>query len=276
MVVMISLKNAFATSPGIKTSGPMRITPYFTLFPGVVQNSPAADSAAPVIDSAIYYVNSGEPGACDTLKVVFSEPVKIASPADPFLFSGKSTVSYTLTLTPVTITGAVAKFCVASSSAKGAPQNGDTIWIAVNGGVSDTGGVVQKNPNNRKTLLAIIRPKTDWQTFIACNPFSQGSWCKCDAVSMGAYGTVIIIKPVSASSTLPSMALHLQVFDLLGNCVHEDLTAQSGVDGNSYYFIWDGRNKSGRFVGTGIYRGLVTAIDESGTSSKAVTIGVKR
>jgi flagellar hook assembly protein FlgD len=93
---------------------------------------------------------------------------------------------------------------------------------------------------------------------------------------MGAYGTVIIIKPVSASSTLPSMALHLQVFDLLGNCVHEDLTAQSGVDGNSYYFIWDGRNKSGRFVGTGIYRGLVTAIDESGTSSKAVTIGVKR
>jgi flagellar hook assembly protein FlgD len=96
------------------------------------------------------------------------------------------------------------------------------------------------------------------------------------AVNGGVLGTAVVIKPAIASQTLPSMTLRLQVFDLLGSIVYENQNAQSGADGNSYYFVWDGRNKSGRFVGTGVYRGVVTAIDESGTSSKAVTIGVKR
>jgi flagellar hook assembly protein FlgD len=72
------------------------------------------------------------------------------------------------------------------------------------------------------------------------------------------------------------MTLRLQIFDLMGNCVYENQIAQQGADGNSYYFTWDGRNKNSRWVGTGVYRAIVTAIDESGTSSKAVQIGVKR
>ena len=55
----------------------------------------------------------------------------------------------------------------------------------------------------------------------------------------------------------------------------ENQLALRGADNNSYYFVWDGRNKNSRLVGAGVYRAVVTATDETGTSSKSKNIGVK-
>jgi hypothetical protein len=72
------------------------------------------------------------------------------------------------------------------------------------------------------------------------------------------------------------MAPSLKIFDVLGNCMFENQLALRGADNNSYYFVWDGRNKNSRWVGSGIYRAIITVTDETGTSSKSVSIGVKR
>ena len=98
----------------------------------------------------------------------------------------------------------------------------------------------------------------------------------CAEGSGSVQGTAIIIKPVPSSMTLPAMTLRLQIYDALGNGVFESQSALPGADGNSYYFTWDGRNKNGRWVGTGVYRAIITATDETGTTSKSIQIGVKR
>ena len=150
------------------------------------------------------------------------------------------------------------------------------MWIAANKSVADAGGVFQNNANNRKVALKVMRPKTDWKVSIACNPFMPGSGSTCATENGAVPGTAIVIKPANASLTLPAMVPRLKIFDMLGNCMFEGQTAQKGADNNSYLFVWDGRNKNGRWVGSGAYRAIVTVIDENGTSSKSITIGVKR
>jgi hypothetical protein len=250
----------------------MRVTPYFSSFPGISQNFPVADSAAPVIDSAVYYVNSVTLASCDTLKVAFSEPVNISQSVNPFLLSGKSASSYIFTLSRIGGAGAVDSFCV-SPPGKGLPQTGDSIWIAVNG-VGETSGLLQSNANNRKVALKVVRPKAGWKLSIACNPFTPGFICA--AATWKMPGTVINIAPDPPSLAFRPISQDLKIYDILGDCIFENPVAlQSTVD-NTYNFTWDGRNKNGRSVGSGVYRAIITVVDENGTSSKSIAIGVKR
>jgi conserved repeat domain len=273
--VGIALRTVFPYTGILRTSGAMNIIARFNDFPGESRQGTVADSAAPVIDSATYYVNTNTARACDTLVVVFSEPVTINQSLNPFRLSGKSASSYTFALTPIAFAGKIDTFCVSSASLPGVPQNGDTMWIAANNSVSDAGGVFQNNGNNRKVLVNVVQHKIDWKPFLACNPFTPGPGFICSAAN-GQPGTVITIKPINPLLALPHMTLRLQIFDVLGNFIFESPLAQKGADGNSYYFVWDGRNKNSRWVGSGVYRAVITVIDENGTSSKSITIGVKR
>jgi uncharacterized repeat protein (TIGR01451 family) len=275
MSVGIALRTVFPYTGLLATSGDMLVTVRFNSFPGESRQAQVADSAAPVIDSAVYYVNKEANAACDSLKVVFSEPVTISQSINPFTLSGKSGARYVFTLSMTGGSGAVALFCV-SPPGKGLPQTGDAMWIDPNNSVSDAGGVFQNNGNNRKVALKVIRPKTYWNVSIACNPFAPGPGSTCVSINGTYPGTAIIIKPAIASLTLPVMAPGLKIFDMLGNCMFENQAARQGADGNSYYFVWDGRNKSGRWVGSGVYRAVVTVTDETGTSSKSISIGIKR
>jgi conserved repeat domain len=273
--VGIALRTVFPYTGILRTSGAMNIIARFDDFPGESRQGTVVDSAAPVIDSATYYVNTNTARACDTLVVVFSEPVTINQSLNPFRLSGKSASSYTFALTPIAFAGKIDTFCVSSASLPGVPQNGDTMWIAANNSVSDAGGVFQNNGNNRKVLVNVVQHKIDWKPFLACNPFTPGPGFICSAAN-GQPGTVITIKPINPLLALPHMTLRLQIFDVLGNFIFESPLAQKGADGNSYYFVWDGRNKNSRWVGSGVYRAVITVIDENGTSSKSITIGVKR
>jgi hypothetical protein len=235
-----------------------------------------ADSAAPVLESATYSVNSGAHPACDTLVVTFSEPVNTIQASSQFLLSGKSGQSYTFNLSTVASAGKTDTFCVSSASASNVPQNGDMMWIAPNNSVSDAGGVFQNNANNRKVQLNVIRPAvkwTAWAVSISCNPFTVNS----SAGNGACPSTIITIKPVDASLAIPNVhKLQLQIFDVLGNCIFDNSLASLDADLNPKNFTWDGRNKSGRWVGSGVYRAIITVIDETGTSSKSISIGVKR
>jgi len=276
MRVAIALRLVYPYTGVLKTSGAMFVTTSFASFPGETRQAPVADSAAPVIDSAAYDVNTFAGGGCDTLRVVFSEPVNINQAFNPFMLSGKTAASYTFSLSPIAISGNSAVYCVTGASFQGLPQTGDLIWIAPNNGVSDLGGVFQNNGDNRRVVLTIVRSKTDWKPSIACNPFTAAAGSMCAQASGSVPGTAIIIKPVPSSMTLPAMTLRLQIYDALGNSVFESQSALPGADGNSYYFTWDGRNRNGRWVGTGVYRAVITATDQTGTTSKSIQIGVKR
>ena len=277
----IAMRIVFPYTGLLKTSGDMFVIARFKAFPGESRQATVADSAAPVIDSATYYFNSGIGTACDTLRVLFSEPISINQSLNPFSLSGKSASSYTFALSQIAITGKNAEFCVSSASTPGAPQAGDTIWIAANNSVADGGGVFQNNKNNRKVALKVVRPPIKWSKWtvsIACNPFTAGTGFICAAAEVADPGTVIIINPIDPSLAAPAInKSQFQIFDALGNCIFESQTARKRPDGHSYYFAWDGRNKNGRWAGSGVYRAMVVIIDENGSSSNwPIRIGVKR
>jgi hypothetical protein len=271
----IALRTVYPYTGQLKTSGPMLVTARFNAFPGEYRQATVADSAAPVIDSATYIYSTGASGACDTLRVVFSELVNAIQSQTPFLLSGKST-SYAFTLSPIALAGKNATFCVTSISAQGVPQSGDFVWIAPNNSVSDAGGVFQNNGNNRKVALKVVRPASKWKASVECNPFAVGSGFICPAAQNGRTGTVILLKQDPPSPSPLPAAPYLRIFDMLGNSIFEGPTDQKSADGNSYYFVWDGRNKNNRFVGSGVYRAIVTVVDENGTTKLPVSIGVKR
>jgi hypothetical protein len=57
MSVGIALRTVFPYTGLLATSGDMLVTVRFNSFPGESRQATVADSAAPVIDSAVYYVN---------------------------------------------------------------------------------------------------------------------------------------------------------------------------------------------------------------------------
>jgi len=275
MSIGIALRAVFPYSGALRTSGAMNLIAQFDDFPGESRQSAITDSAAPVIDSAAYLYNTAGAGGCDTLLVSFSEPASITG-ADPFVFSARSTATrYIPALSPLYSGGGAVKFCATSGDVS--PQNGDSIWINSNGSVRDQLGNFQNNLHNRKAVLRVIRPSTQWKVYPVCNPFPAGPGFICTAGNAGVPGTVIEITPVKQGLATPSITPRLMIFDIFGNCVYEQQSALKRPDRDAYYFVWDGRNRNGRYVGSGAYRANVIITEGNGASSiTQILIGVKR
>jgi hypothetical protein len=275
MSIGIALRAVFPYSGALRTSGAMNLIAQFDDFPGESRQSAVTDSAAPVIDSAAYLYNTAGAGGCDTLLVSFSEPASITG-ADPFVFSARSTATrYSPALSPLYSGGGAVKFCATSGDVS--PQNGDSIWINSNGSVRDQLGNFQNNLHNRKAVLRVIRPSTQWKVYPVCNPFPAGPGFICTAGNAGVPGTVIEITPVKQGLATPSITPRLMIFDIFGNCVYEQQSALKRPDRDAYYFVWDGRNRNGRYVGSGAYRANVIITEGNGASSiTQILIGVKR
>jgi flagellar hook assembly protein FlgD len=110
-----------------------------------------------------------------------------------------------------------------------------------------------------------------------CNPFPAGPGFICTAGNAGVPGTVIEITPVKQGLATPSITPRLMIFDIFGNCVYEQQSALKRPDRDAYYFVWDGRNRNGRYVGSGAYRANVIITEGNGASSiTQILIGVKR
>jgi len=82
-------------------------------------------------------------------------------------------------------------------------------------------------------------------------------------------------KPLKSITGSDSLFGKVVVYDPVGNAI-----AELGVfkaQGNDYGIYWDGRNKNGRFVGTGIYLFHISTTDvENKTHFDKLKVAVKR
>jgi hypothetical protein len=270
--VAVAIKNAFAPSPGLKTSGIMRVTPFFSLFPGATQNVPLGDSAAPVIKAASFLPDVGNgTSPCDTLKVDFSENVLISQNPSPFKFLSASG-PYSLTLLQGAINGNSVRFCVAGGGI--APKAGDSIWINPGNMVSDSGNIFQNSDRNRRAAIVVQLSQTLWKDpVISRNPFTPGFAVNLDGWPHSS-GMFIGIFPKRQNSSM-DLTAHCMIYDALGNVVFE--TSDIIKFNNSYFIAWPGNNKNGRFVGAGVYQAVVTITGVDGKPSVyKMRVGVKR
>jgi hypothetical protein len=249
-----------------RTNVGMELFATYTNFPDVPPRSVVVtDSAAPtLIDSASLVY-----GDSTVLTVTFSENVRQPGSRPFYLWSKKYNVQYQLKLAWISTNGNSCTFRVDSLEGGGVvpyAANGDLVWINTDAAspVSDMSGNVQHNPLNNRVVLHVTTPPPKWDVHISKNPFVPGT----DA------GPIISASPGSALIDADLYTLKIDIFDIIGNLViSKPMQLQSGV----WSCPWDGRNKSGRAVGAGVYSGIITIYkNDTVNSTKRIRIGIKR
>ena len=282
--IEINDTGAFKTisADSIKTSGHMQATVSFNSMPeNPAEAADVADSAAPVIVSANYLpglIGSGSSTTTDTLSIVFSEPIATITSNTPFQLENKSTGLYMISLVLPSLPGSgnTLRFLVPQTPTMVYPQKGDSIWINPGAGVGDAGSIIQTNPNNRRAVLQVapIPYQPPPVTIVKC-PFSIGSPVSDAGVS--GTGTIIEVTPLKQLAGLISFSATLKIFDVLGNTVLNEVALKQNPLSNQLYYLWDGQNQNGRYVGAGAYVTVTTVMDSNGkVFTKKLTIGVKR
>jgi uncharacterized repeat protein (TIGR01451 family) len=279
----IPLRGSVIDPAKIATGGAMEISIKFTKFPDIIRLSRVADSAAPVIDSAMLYPGATVPGGStlpDTLWITFSEQVPATAPM-PFLLRSKADLrGYSFTGSVLSGSGMRYKYLVNGTIPSDiTPRGGDSIWLDPGAAVSDAGGKAQRNELNRRVVLKIIWPLSIWTIKIASNPFDPDATKLLDEykIALGAtappFGTGILARTNSPID--PALVNgDVTIYDALGNVI---LTKPMTPFNGTLYFAWDGTNKNIRKVGSGTYLASLR-IRENGQQvvSKKLRLGVKR
>jgi hypothetical protein len=249
-----------------KTSGPMEMSVEYNAFPNVFRSMSVADSAAPVIVSAaLSYGNSASLDS--TLTVVFSEPLRAAPGAHPFvLWSKRNSSTYGFKLALVSFSENTYKFVVEAIDVGSVPfaSQGDSIWIDAAALIADNAnGNIQANQSNRRALLTVTLPLPAWIATLSSNPFVPGP-----------QGTEISIQSKTPLIDPDRFTAKLSIFDEVGNQVLINAMPQKN---KGFAFAWNGRNKNLRIVGTGTYPAVIR-VYENGREvwTKILRVGVKR
>ncbi|MGB7566494.1 MAG: hypothetical protein WBM07_01430, partial [Chitinivibrionales bacterium] len=251
----------------VRTNVPMEIFVAYFAFPDLPPSSAiVADGAAPVLDSArLYYSNKAD---STVLTVTFSESVQ--QPGNmPFIAWSKSNgVQYQFMLTPLSTAGAVCAFRVDTIIGGAVPYAGagDSLWINAGGlsPVSDMTGNAQTNPANRRVALVVITQPPVWNFTLSKNPFTAGTG---SGTEISASSNALIIDA-------DQYTLSISIYDVIGNLV---ITMPMPPKGNGWACFWDGRNRYGRLVGSGVYSGLINIYkNNAAIQTKRIRIGVKR
>jgi fibro-slime domain-containing protein len=257
--------------PGrLSTDVAMELLVDYTDFPDLPPRSAlVADSAGPVLVSAkLVYGNTlaADSSRFDILTTSFSENVKPITDSHPFLLqSMKDGKQYQLRLTPLTTSNGTCTFKVDTIEAGLEPYaaKGDSMWIDVKALVTDAKGNAQINPVNRRVALDVVMKEPDWLVQAVPNPFSP------------AQG----LAEITVGSKTPVMnadeyTLSIAIFDVVGNMV---ITLPLKPKNKGWAVPWDGRNKNGRSVSSGVYLGIVNVLHNNAlVATKRIKIGVKR
>jgi fibro-slime domain-containing protein len=254
----------------VRTNVGMELLAAYTNFPDLPPHWVIVDdSAAPVLDSArLVYKN---PPDTTVLRVVFSENVQQPGNHPFSLLSRKFGAQYQFRLTPVSTSGAVCIFHVDAieGGTVAYAGTGDSIWINSSDAppISDILGSAQRNPLNRRVALDVEIPAPDWVCLISKNPFVAGT------------GTLAEISafPKAPLIDVDQYSLKISIFDIIGNMVIARPMAQKDKNVAHWAYSWDGRNRSGRLVGAGVYSGIIRVFYGSELAlTKRIRIGVKR
>jgi len=267
-IVKVTLPDSFQVGTGIKTSGSMFLLVESISFPDLYWTIEAADSAAPVISSAIIHpgvILESQDVVPDTLEVSFSEEVMIADNTNPFILFQPPSSDYTL-LNPVLLTHQQERVRYSFINVSGVeyPSSGDSIRINPASTVRDMAGLWQNNPLNRRAPVTVNTTKTSWVMKSGPNPFSPASGQSLAVLIASAASSRI--KPVVSS-------ISLSIYDAIGNRVIKTEDFSRTPEG--FLLSWNGRNRKNRVVGTGLYMGIIKVTDNEGGMTFRVKIAVK-
>ena len=266
----------------LRTSSPMASTLFFRSFTEETQSLWVADSAAPVLMTAVFYPGAAIAGnsgmAPDTIVVKFSELAQQFGQSTPLQFlKTQSNNLYSLSLSYLSSDNgdSTMRFLVTGTSTV---TKGDSVWMS-SGAFGDRNNppVVQWNPKNRRVPLLINWPKPTWNVTLSANPFSPGVTPVPPTLlaQIGANGPGLAViaqptAPVDPAQTKGTIAIYDAVGDVV---ISEPLLVGNGV----YYFVWNGDNRDHRAVGTGTYLAMVRMFTNNQQSYvKRVMVGVRR
>ncbi|HMA64877.1 MAG: hypothetical protein ACM31E_08615, partial [Fibrobacterota bacterium] len=261
-----SAVNGLSIGDGV-TSGVLDLTLNHSLFPDIPIATPVADRAAPVLINAKFteaYREKLSDNIPDTLMVTFSENCIDPVFNEPLLFLNSSVNgSYRLLLKQIGKNANTYTFVVTSVEGNGYPRSGDSVFINVDGKISDIHQNLQENSLNRRVLLAVISPDIRIAIKIGPSPFNP------DLETIK-----IVVNSGIKTKTEVRMAITISIIDAIGNCVYKD--EKTIVD--ELKSEWNGRNRNGRIVGAGTYIVYFTVRTESNgkTIFKKEKIAVKR
>lgn len=278
----VKIDGAFNVEPKDVTSGSFYVEVTNLDFPDIkIPGKLAADSAAPVIMSAIYYPGmaiSQCQSAPDTLKVAFSENVKMPV-FDSLTFNFKhNTDSYAVVLDKIlSENGKQITYLVKNPEVF--PVNGDMINIRVKK-IADDKNNLQAVPDNKWVALKVESVPYSLITNIGPNPFKAGTNV-----------VYITVDALTKMKEIVDFESEMVIYDKMGSLVNELKTKNEkvsvpdkcnpGKNVDLSAFVWDGTNLKGRFVGAGTYVAIVKVVDKNATNnakpiSKKIYIGVKR
>jgi len=249
------------------TSGVLDLTVIHSMFPDIPITTPVADKASPVLISAKFTeafrekLSDKNP---DTLVVTFSENCIDPAFNEPFLFVNKSVNgSYRLLLQQIGKNSNTYTYVVTSIEGNGYPQTGDSVFINVDGKVSDIHQNLQENLLNRRVVLAVVSPDIRITIKMGPSPFNPE-----------LETAKIVVNSGTKTRTEVKMAITISIIDAIGNCVYRD--EKTVVD--ELKSEWNGRNRNGRIVGAGTYIVCFTVRTESNgkTILEKKKIAVKR
>lgn len=283
--ITVNVENVFnADKNKPETNGRMRAFAGFSNFEGYESVIEVTDKAAPVIVSAVLSPSGDSKKPIDTLVVEFSESVKIESNKTFKLFSNELEESYSFKIDKFnSVNSNTIRFYVSGFVGVEFPSSKDSIWIDPKAEVADMSENIQENSGNRRGLLTVRPLPITIKMEYGPNPFTvnQSSIAKDKGLPSGIAGKkgfLLKVTPMSRVSTTENLNGSVIIYDALGNVVYEnDLVKSSSKSSSIKYFLWEGQNRRGRFVGQGTYVGIVTVKNDAGLEKKErFQIGVKR
>ncbi|MDO5576685.1 MAG: hypothetical protein Q4F84_06355, partial [Fibrobacter sp.] len=283
--IAVNIEKLFkASNDKPETSGRMRGFAAFDNFEGYESAIEITDKAAPVIISAVLSPSGESEKPIDTLVVEFSESVKIESNKTFKLFSNELEKIYSLKIDKFnSVNSNTVRFYISGFVDVEFPGNKDSIWIDPKAEVADMSGNVQENSQNRRGILTVRPLPITIKMEYGPNPFTvnQSSIAKDKGLPSGIAGKkgfLLKVTPMSRVSTTQNLDGSVMIYDALGNVVYEnDLVKSSNKNSSIKYFLWEGQNRRGRFVGQGTYVGIVTVKNDAGIEKKErFQIGVRR
>ncbi|MFP4162440.1 MAG: hypothetical protein ACLFVE_00535 [Chitinispirillaceae bacterium] len=227
------------------------------------------DRIAPVITRALFIPAIEESLNRDTLVVTFSEEVDLPSTPSPFLFSsGDDTYSMELVYDGKKGNNEYV-FSVTDIVDKDFPEAGDSVCIDPEAGLEDLNGNVQNEPN-RKVVLEVKAQDHKFRVVTSANPFDPDN--PAIPSSVRSYysistqeGMVVVAEPLTRATKSVDLKGKMIIYDATGNIVVKLNGRRSA--GNSLVYIWNGRNRNGREVGSGVYLSIIEITDSEGDSS---------
>ena len=276
--LIVTIPDSLQRANGIRTGGLMSAVVRFAAFT-VSRTAQITDSAAPVIDSALYRTGAvaiGDESAPDTLSVWFSENVRLGITSTPLTFFNDTTAPFLPELELQTAADNRTVFIVKNVQGSPPPQSGDSLYINPVSAVGDSLSW-QNNPANRRvclkwalgSMITLIPVRSTGPNPLDISVISRQLGIN---ENQGKLITVTTKRPldtlqrngrpvIDSKDGSPVFGTAL-IYDPAGNLMKSDALIKKSDNGQVYYIVWDCTNRNHRRVAPGTYLvSTTTSID---------------